>query len=103
MESNPAYVAATAFYSQFSNLILRSESSIKPHMPVTLSLKKMTKLDKLRAMEDIWTDLTNGDANFEVPSWHLKALQETEEQIKKGKVKFVGWDEAKRSIRRRAK
>ena len=72
-------------------------------MPTTLSLKSMTKADKLRAMEELWVDLTKNEAAFASPSWHLAELRATEERVATGKEEFIDWDVAKKSLRRRAK
>lgn len=72
-------------------------------MIAVLPLAKMSKSDKLRAMEYLWNDLTKDDMDLEAPEWHFQELKKTEELIKQGKVKFIGWEDAKKSLRRRAK
>lgn len=71
-------------------------------MPTLLPLKKMSRLEKLRAMEAIWTDLSQGDDAFASPAWHGEALRETERAIAAGTAKFSDWDEAKQRLRRKA-
>ena len=70
-------------------------------MPITLPLKKMSRSDKLRAMEAIWADLSGDDAKVDSPAWHADALKETEWLVKSGKAKFMDWDEAKVLLRRK--
>jgi hypothetical protein len=70
-------------------------------MPLTLSLKKMSRDDKLRAMEAIWSDLSQDEAKFKSPAWHADALQEAQRLYKAGKATFSDWDEAKARIRRK--
>ena len=70
-------------------------------MPTTLPISKMSTKDKLRAMEDLWTSLTADAASFPLPAWHKAELIENEKLIKSGEEKFIDWDEAKRSLRRR--
>lgn len=72
-------------------------------MPTALPLKSMSKVEKLRAMEELWTDLSKDDATFESPAWHLRELQETEARVAAGKEEFIDWEEAKKSLRRRAR
>jgi hypothetical protein len=72
-------------------------------MPITLPLKSMTKADKLRAMEDLWADLSRDESSFESPTWHLRELQATEARVAAGKEEFIDWEVAKKSLRRRAK
>jgi len=38
-------------------------------MPVVLPLKKMSRDDKLRAMEALWADLSQDEDRFESPAW----------------------------------
>ena len=62
----------------------------------------MSQLEKLRAMEELWADLTMTDGDYESPDWHLTVLKETEREIAEGKVGFIPWDEAKKELRSRA-
>lgn len=71
-------------------------------MPTVLPLKSMTRVQKLRAMEEIWTDLTRDENKFDSPSWHGEVLRETEKAVASGAAKFVDWDEAKKRLRRKA-
>ena len=59
----------------------------------------MSRAQKLKAMEDLWTDLTHEEAKFKSPSWHAVALLDTEAGIKAGKVKFTDWERVKRNLR----
>ena len=60
-----------------------------PQMPTSLPLKSMTKADKLRAMEELWVDLTKDDDKFDSPAWHLRELRATEARIAAGKEEFI--------------
>jgi len=71
-------------------------------MPVVLPLKKMSRDEKLRAMEALWADLSQDEDRFESPAWHAQALREAERAVKSGKAKFSDWEEAKKRIRRKA-
>jgi hypothetical protein len=76
-----------------------------PHiagMAVTLPLKRMSRADKLRAMEALWTDLSQDEREFDSPAWHGTALHETERLVREGKAKFSDWPAARRRIRRKA-
>ncbi len=70
-------------------------------MPVTLPISKMSRREKLIAMETLWTDLSKDDANIESPAWHGEALRETERLIKAGKAKFLDLEDAKAALRRK--
>ena len=71
-------------------------------MPVILPLQKMSRNEKLRAMEALWADLSKDDDRFESPQWHAQALRESERTVKNGKAKFSDWEIAKKRIRRKA-
>ncbi len=71
-------------------------------MPATVfSLKKMSRPDKLRAMEALWVDLSQDDAAVKSPAWHLATLKETERIVAAGRAKFSDWTEAKQRLRRK--
>jgi len=71
-------------------------------MPVVLPLKKMSRAEKLRAMEALWADLSQDEGRFESPAWHEQALREAERAVKTGKARFSDWEQAKKRIRRKA-
>lgn len=60
---------------------------------------KLPKAQKISLMESLWSDLSQGVEAFEVPDWHLKALDETEKRIEEGKEQFEDWAEVKRKLR----
>ena len=70
-------------------------------MPVLLPLKKMSRDEKLRAMEALWADLSLDEDQFESPAWHEEALRDAERAGKAGKAKFSDWEEAKKRLRRK--
>ena len=71
-------------------------------MPVALPLQKMSRDEKLRAMEALWADLSQDEDRFESPAWHAQTLREAERAVKTGKARFSDWEEAKKRIRRKA-
>ncbi|MES2695197.1 MAG: addiction module protein [Verrucomicrobiota bacterium] len=68
-----------------------------------LPLKSMTKVEKLRAMEELWTDLSKDEASFDSPQWHVAELRGTEARVQAGQEEFIDWEAAKKSLRRRAR
>ena len=66
-----------------------------------LQLKKMSRNEKLMAMEALWADLSQDESRVDSPAWHEVALRQTERMVKAGKAKFVDWDDAKAILRRR--
>ena len=71
-------------------------------MSVTLVLKRMSREDKLRAMEALWADLSGDEAQFDSPAWHANALRQATQLVRAGKAKFSTWEAAKERIRRKA-
>ncbi len=57
----------------------------------------MTIAEKLRAMEELWADLSR-DESFESPAWHEKVLKDRTRQRD-----FVDWETAKKQLRARLK
>ena len=72
-------------------------------MTINLPLSRMSTVDKLRVMEELWESLSAEKKPVKLPVWHKTALAETEERVRSGKEEFIDWDEAKKSLRRRAK
>ncbi len=70
-------------------------------MPITLPLKKMTRSEKLMAMEALWSDLSKDESKLPSPSWHEDALKEAERLVKSGKARFMDSDDANASMRRK--
>lgn len=71
-------------------------------MLAKLQLKKMSRNEKLMAMEALWADLSQDESCLDSPAWHEEALRQTERMVRAGKAKFVDWDDAKAILRRRA-
>ncbi len=71
-------------------------------MPITLPIQKMTRADKLRAMEALWSDLSQDDGKVASPKWHEDALREAEQAVKSGAATFSDWEEAKKKIVKKA-
>jgi len=71
-------------------------------MAVTLPIRRMSRADKLRAMEALWADLSRDEAGIHSPDWHGVVLRETEQLVRDGKAKFSDWQAASRRIRRKA-
>ncbi|MDA3927002.1 MAG: addiction module protein [Kiritimatiellae bacterium] len=68
-------------------------------MNTVLPLKKMSKLEKLAAMEELWADLSSPQEELEMPAWHGDVLKEREKALKEGKESLIPWEEAKAILR----
>jgi hypothetical protein len=70
-------------------------------MSITLPLDQMTTAEKLRIMEDLWTDLTRKEEEFESPAWHERILKEREDRVRTGEEQPNEWEVAKKELRNR--
>ena len=68
-------------------------------MQATLPLDRMTREEKLRAMEELWADLSRDEAQFESPAGHGDVLRERVQAVKSGKEAFMDWETAKKKLR----
>jgi hypothetical protein len=66
-----------------------------------LTLARMSKTEKLQAMEALWADLSRDANTFESPPWHATALSEAEALVKSGKACFLDWETAKKQLAKR--
>lgn len=72
-------------------------------MTVAIPLNKMTRAEKLRALEAIWDDLRRTPAAVPSPAWHADVLQARASRVREGRARFRAWAEAKRRIRERVR
>ncbi len=82
-----------------TTLILRQDN----HMDTVLEIGKLSRTEKLRAMEELWEDLSRPVDQYQAPEWHGDILREREEALQAGKDEFVSWEDAKRVLRERTK
>ena len=69
-------------------------------MQHTIKIKHLTREEKLRMVDALWADLLSEEELLESPTWHKKALQETENRLAEGKEKIVDWHTAKKELRK---
>jgi hypothetical protein len=70
-------------------------------MQVLIPLDKMTIQDKLRALEEIWSDLQRTPDNVPSPAWHADVLRAREDRVREGRSHFGDLTDSKRRIRGR--
>lgn len=70
-------------------------------MSFTLQIDKMTRDEKLQAIEALWTDLTENSSEVHSPAWHEGALKDTEARYTAGVEKFSDWKSAKTELQDR--
>lgn len=68
-------------------------------MTLEEQVMRLAKVEKLRLMEALWSDLSQNSERFDPPEWHLEELEKTEQLIAEGKEHFIDWQESKRSLR----
>jgi hypothetical protein len=66
-----------------------------------IEIEKMTRNEKLQAMEAIWADLSKVEDEIESPAWHKDVLQQTESRVAAGQEGMTDWGTAKRELRKR--
>ena len=62
-------------------------------------VKKMSKAERLRAMETLWDSLLHEDGEIETPGWHEKVLEERKKRIANGSAEFISLSDLKKSRR----
>ena len=60
-------------------------------------LKKLSKVDRLQAMEVIWDSLLYEASDLVSPDWHESILEERKSKIADGTAKFISLSELKSS------
>ena len=68
----------------------------------TADIARMSREEKLQALEAIWADLSKDAAAVESPPWHEDVLKETQARASAGQERIVDWSEAKRELRDRS-
>jgi hypothetical protein len=66
----------------------------------TTEIKKMSTIERLRAMEELWDVLCHEDKEIESPAWHRGILEDRKEKIQTGEAEFISIEELKTSIRK---
>lgn len=54
-------------------------------MTTMLDVKSLSKVEKLRLLETLWTDLSSDEASVTSPAWHETALNEARQLHAEGK------------------
>ena len=70
-------------------------------MDMSLPLNKMTTIEKLRAIEEIWEDLLRDSESVLSPAWHAVVLLARKQRVREGASQFSDWDKAKSRIRKK--
>ena len=69
-------------------------------MKLSLQLDKMTVLEKLKTIEEIWENLTQSSDSIPSPAWHNDVLLARAGRVEEGSSHFSDWSAAKDRIRK---
>ena len=72
-------------------------------MNTVLDIGRLSHTEKLRAMEELWDDLSRSQNEYPSPEWHRDVLRAREKALSEGRDAFVPWEEAKAILRARTK
>ena len=61
----------------------------------TIEIAKMSTIERLRAMEDLWDSLSSDDPEIKSPEWHQDVLNGRKKDVTEGKVQFISLEEVK--------
>ena len=67
-------------------------------MAASLQVDRMTTQEKLRAMEELWAELSRNPETVPVPDWHREVLNLREQAVEDGEAVFSDWADARRRI-----
>ncbi len=56
-------------------------------------IKKMSRTERLQAMEALWDSLIDEESEIESPEWHQDILEERKRKIENGKAEFISLEE----------
>jgi hypothetical protein len=80
-------------------MVLHNNKTARYTVSALLELDKMTTVEKIRTMEQLWDDLSKNAENVLSPDWHDEILQQREEAVAEGKASFNDWETEKKRIR----
>lgn len=62
-----------------------------------LEIKKMSKIERLQAMEALWDSLIDEEPEIASPEWHRDILEERKRKIETGKAEFISFEKLRAS------
>jgi putative addiction module component (TIGR02574 family) len=65
----------------------------------TQEIKKMSRAERLAAMEALWDSLREEEAEIESPEWHRDVLEERRRRIESGTAEFISLEKLRASRR----
>ncbi len=58
-------------------------------------ITKMSVVERLQAMEELWDSLCHEEIEIESPEWHKDILESRRKKIKKGEAEFISLEDLK--------
>ncbi len=65
----------------------------------TREIKKMSRAERLAAMEALWDSLVEEESEIGSPEWHRDILAERKRKIESGKAEFISLEKLRASRR----
>jgi len=65
----------------------------------TREIKKMSRAERLAAMEALWESFLDEESEIESPPWHQDILEERKRRIESGKAEFISIEKLRASRR----
>ncbi|MEW6378755.1 MAG: addiction module protein [bacterium] len=62
-----------------------------------LEIKKMSRIERLQAIEALWDSLIDEESEVKSPEWHRDILEERKIKIETGKAEFISLEKLRAS------
>jgi putative addiction module component (TIGR02574 family) len=63
----------------------------------TREIRRMSRAERLAAMEALWDSLVEEEAEIESPEWHREILDERKRKIESGRAEFISLEKLRAS------
>ncbi len=63
----------------------------------TREIRKMSRVERLAAMEALWDSLVEEESEIESPEWHREILEERRRKIESGKAECISLEKLRAS------
>ena len=60
-------------------------------------IKKMSRIERLQAMEALWDSLLDEESEMASPEWHRDVLEERKRKIEIGEAEFISLEKLRAS------
>ncbi len=65
---------------------------------ITSEIKKMSTIERLQAMEELWDALCQEEKEIKSPEWHREIIVERKKKIENGEAKFISIEDLKTDV-----